>query len=113
MGLIQSTTSDNTNETTITYKFPFYKSEKTITYINTNKVIPDNLNINFENKEVNDEQLINMLKSMSFDSHRKTMLKDYLKYNKIDTKYMNDIAKTFTFDNEKVEVYNIMLNNLK
>lgn len=47
MGLIQSTTSDNTTETTITYRFPFYKSEKTITYINGNKFIPDNLNINF------------------------------------------------------------------
>ena len=40
MGLIQSTTSDNTTETTITYRFPFYKSEKTITYINGNKFIP-------------------------------------------------------------------------
>ncbi len=113
MGLIQSTTTDENTATTITYKFPFYKSEKTITYLNGNKVYPENLNINFENKEVNNEELISMLKSNSFDSHRKTMLNDYLKYNKIDKKYINDIVQTFTFDSEKLSIYKLMIDNMK
>ncbi len=113
MGLIQSSHSDETTLTTITYKFPFYKSEKTITYLNGKKVYPENSNEKIDYSNIENDKLIDILKSMSFDSHRKMMLNDYLKYNKIESKYINDIAQTFTFDSDKLKVYKLMIDNMK
>ncbi len=109
-----STTDENNNVIrVVSHSYPIIKYEHTTTFINGTKMIEENIPKSIETKIEHEDELVKMIKNMSFDSHRIMLLKDYLKYNKIDKKYINDIVSSLNFDSHKLEAYRIMVQNLK
>ncbi len=117
MGSYYSTSTIDENNTVVkivSHSYPIIKYERTTTFINDN-IISNEENIPklIETKIEHDDELVKIIKNMSFDSNRIMILKDYLKYNKIDKKYINDIVNCLSFDSNKLEAYRIMIQNLK